>query len=89
MALVDRDDVTVDLIVHGHMHTPYAMRTQRRQILNAGSGTDLHMHCGYNVYDIDVSRFSLTLARREFNAQSGQYEAVPGSPLNREYRLRT
>ena len=88
MALVDRADVTVDLILHGHMHTPYAIRTQRRQIINAGSGTDLHMRCGYNVYSIDTHSFTLKLERREWNRETLRYEAAPDSPLNREYRLR-
>lgn len=76
-ALVDRPDVFVDLVVHGHMHTAYTVRTARRLTVNAGSATDLHARCGYNVYDIDAAAHRVTGARRTWSAASGRYEAEP------------
>lgn len=89
MALVDREDVTVDLVVHGHMHRPYVVPTKRRQTVNAGSATDLHVKgCGYNVYDIDARAFKVRIERRAWDAASGHYVAQPDSPLNRELPTR-
>lgn len=89
MALVDREDVTVDLVVHGHMHRPYVVPTKRRQTINAGSATDLHVKgCGYNVYDIDARAFKVRIERRAWDEASGHYVAQPDSPLNRELPTR-
>lgn len=88
MALVDRPDVTVDVVLHGHMHRPYTVRAGRRHVFNAGSGTDLHVACGYNVYTVDPARFTLRCERRAWSAITQRYEAAPESPLNREVRTR-
>ena len=81
-ALIDRPDAFVDLVVHGHMHTGYAVRTARRHVINAGSATDLHTRCGYNVYEIDTKAWRLTCTRRAWNPVSGTYEAAADSKLN-------
>lgn len=81
MALLDRPDVTVDLVLHGHMHRPYVVQTKRRQVINAGSATDLHVKCGYHVYDIDPVKHTVTIARREWDPGSKRYLDVPASPL--------
>ncbi len=88
MALLDRPDVHVDLVVHGHMHTPYAVRTKRRQVVNAGSATDLHTACGYNVYEVDAAGFRVRCRRRAWDAAAGRYVAAPASPLNFEVTTR-
>jgi len=88
MALLDRDEAFVDLVVHGHMHTAYPVRTRRRQVINAGSATDLRARCGYNVYEIDAARFSLRSSRREWSAAQNAYLAAPDSPLNFEVTTR-
>jgi 3',5'-cyclic AMP phosphodiesterase CpdA len=89
MALVDRDDVTVDLVVHGHMHRPYVVPTQRRQTVNVGSATDLHVQgCGYHVYHVDAQAFRVRIERREWDEAQGRYVARPDSPLNRELPTR-
>lgn len=89
MALVDREDVTVDLVVHGHMHRPYVVPTKRRQTINAGSATDLHVKgCGYHVYDLDPRAFKVRIERREWDAARGRYAARADSPLNREFPTR-
>ena len=84
MALIDRDDVSLDLVLHGHMHRPYVVKTKKRTIINAGSATDLHVKqgCGYNVYDIDPAAHRVRISRRIWNAGPGRYEAAPQSPLN-------
>ncbi|MBL8919332.1 MAG: metallophosphoesterase family protein [Myxococcaceae bacterium] len=88
MRLVDRDDVTVDLIVHGHLHRPFTIKTGRRTIINAGSATDLHMRCGYNLYDIDVAAKQVAVTRFWWNAQGGRYEPDAGHALNLTVRTR-
>lgn len=83
MALVDREDVTVDLVLHGHMHRPYVVQTKRRQTINAGSATDLHVRgCGYHVYTIDAATFSVRIERRAWDDAAQRYAAQPESPLN-------
>lgn len=84
MALVDRDDVKLDLIVHGHMHRPFVVKTKRRSIVNAGSATDLHVKgAGYHVYDIDAANHRVTIARRAWDRATGRYVADAASELNR------
>lgn len=74
MALLDREDVNLDVVLHGHMHRPYSIRTQRRLIVNAGSATDIHVaDCGYNLYDIDASHHRLTVHRRVWNRAEQRY----------------
>lgn len=82
MALVDRGDVTLDLVLHGHMHRPYVVKTSKRQIINAGSATDLHLkQPGYHVYEIDPAAHTVRLERREWNAERATYLEVADSPL--------
>jgi 3',5'-cyclic AMP phosphodiesterase CpdA len=76
MALVDDDASSVDVILHGHLHTPFVQRTKRRVIINAGSATDLHIACGYHVYDIDTEARRLTLSRRVWKPESKDYAAA-------------
>lgn len=82
LALVDRADVFVDLVLHGHLHRPFVVQTRRRHIVNAGSATDLHVRqCGYHVYEIDPRTFTVTVSRREWSEAVGSYLEVPGHPL--------
>lgn len=87
-ALLDRGEAFVDLVVHGHMHTAYPVRTARRQVINAGSATDLRARCGYNVYELDAARFTLRSTRREWSAAQQAYLPAPDSPLNFEVATR-
>ena len=82
MHLLDRDDVTVDLVLHGHLHRPFTIRTKQRHIVNAGSATDLHMRCGYNVYDIDVAAHRVAITRHRWSVEAARYEPDPGHALN-------
>lgn len=70
LALLDSDDVRVDLILHGHMHRAFTVRSGKRQIVCTGSATDLHVRCGYNVYAIDPAARRLELFRREWNGSA-------------------
>jgi 3',5'-cyclic AMP phosphodiesterase CpdA len=89
IALVDREDVTVDLVLHGHMHRAYLVPTRRRQTINPGSATDLHVRgCGYHVYEIDPKAFRVRIERREWDAAGGRYTPRSDSPLNREFCTR-
>jgi 3',5'-cyclic AMP phosphodiesterase CpdA len=88
-SLLDRDDVTVDLVLHGHMHRPYVIKTTRRHVVCAGSATDLHVRaCGFNVYELDARRFTVEVTRREWNADAAAYQATPGSPLASTFTTR-
>ncbi|MCK6546064.1 metallophosphoesterase [Myxococcota bacterium] len=80
VALIDRDDVRVDLVVHGHIHKHYAVRTERRAVVCAGSATDLAVRCGYNLYDIDVDRRTFTVTRRSWDERAGAYGPEMGTP---------
>jgi 3',5'-cyclic AMP phosphodiesterase CpdA len=73
LALLDSDDVAVDLVLHGHMHRSFNIKSEKRRIICAGSATDLHLPCGYNVYAIDAAARSLVLDRRAWNGSA--YEA--------------
>lgn len=87
LALIDRDDVELDLVLHGHMHRPYIVRSKRRTLINAGSATDLHVPaCGYHVYDIDPAARRVRVARRGWNGEG--YAPVAGSPLEVELTTR-
>ncbi len=87
--LIDRPDVSLDLVVHGHMHRPYVVKTARRTTINAGSATDLHVKgAGYHVYDIDPDQHRVRITRRSWDVASGKFEGNPASPLNRELTTR-
>jgi 3',5'-cyclic AMP phosphodiesterase CpdA len=87
LTMIDRDDVHLDLVLHGHMHRPYVVRTKRRTLVNAGSATDLHVPgCGYHVYDIDAGARRVRLTRRGWTGRG--YDAQPASPLNVEFTTR-
>jgi 3',5'-cyclic AMP phosphodiesterase CpdA len=82
MTLLDREDVTVDLVLHGHLHRPFTIRTKRRHIVNAGSATDLHGRCGYNVYDIEPSAHRVAITRFAWDRAAAVYVPDPTHPLN-------
>lgn len=73
IALLDRGDVHLDLVLHGHMHRPYRVRTARRTVICTGSATDLAGRCGYNVLDIDVDNRRLEIERRVWDADADGY----------------
>lgn len=90
LALIDRDDIWVDLVLHGHLHRPFVVQTKRRSVVNAGSATDLHLRrCGYHVYEIDPEAYAVHLSRREWNADTASYLEVPASPLARRFVTRS
>ena len=88
IALVERKDTFVDLVVHGHMHRPYIVKTGQRTAICAGSATDLHRKCGYHVYEIDPAAHRVKVQRREWNRDSRRYEAAASSLLNVELTTR-
>jgi predicted phosphodiesterase len=89
LELVDRDDVSLDLVLHGHMHRPYVVKTKKRTVVNAGSATDLHVvDRGYNVYEIDPAQRRVRITRRAWSATEGRYVENRASPLNRELTTR-
>lgn len=73
LAVIDRDDLRVDLVLHGHMHQSYAVRTARRTVICAGSATDLAHGGGYNVYALDDD--AVTVVRRTWDISSGAFVA--------------
>jgi predicted phosphodiesterase len=83
MSLIDEKTAHLDLVIHGHMHRPYVVKSKRRALICAGSATDLHVPgAGYNVYDIDALNHEVTISRRRWNGERQHYEADPSSPLN-------
>lgn len=88
MTLLDRDDVQVDLVLHGHLHRPFTIRTKRRQIVNAGSATDLHIRCGFNVYDLDVAERHVQVNRFTWSLETQRYEPDASHPLNVRFSTR-
>ncbi len=89
VGLVDRDDIWVDLVVHGHMHRPFVVQTRRRHVINPGSATDLHVkRCGYHVYEIDPRAYAVHVSRREWNPATGAYVQAPDSPLAQRFVTR-
>jgi predicted phosphodiesterase len=89
MELIDRDDVSLDLVVHGHMHRPYIVKTKKRTLINAGSATDLHVKgAGFNVYDIYPTAHRVKVTRREWSASENRYLDGSGSPMVRELSTR-
>jgi len=89
LELIDRPEVNLDLVIHGHLHRPFRIRTQRRNIVNAGSATDLHVNgAGYNLYDIDAPQRRLRISRRLWHAESNTYRDDPQSPVVGELTTR-
>ena len=70
IALVDSEEAHVDFVMHGHIHRHYSVTTKRRRIFCAGSATDLHLRCGYNVYAIDPGARSVDVERRAWNGSA-------------------
>ena len=89
MEIIDRNDVRLDLVLHGHMHRPYVVNTRRRTAICVGSSTDLHVAvgCGYHVYDIDPASRQVKIERRSWNGGPARYEADTRSSLNRTIKL--
>lgn len=73
LALLDREDVHLDLVLHGHIHRNYEVKSERRRIICAGSATDLAIDCGYNIYDIDLSLKTVTIQRRTWDQAKNAY----------------
>ncbi len=80
MAVLDAPHAHCDLVLHGHMHRPFSVRTARRLVFGAGSATDLHLACGYNVYDVDLERRSVVVNRRVWDEQRATYQAAQQPP---------
>ena len=74
MAVLDREDVRVDVVLHGHMHRSYSVRTTRRAVICAGSATDLAHGGGYNVYDLAAENVSVH--RRVWDPTARRYVAA-------------
>lgn len=80
MALLDEPGVHLDLVLHGHMHEPYAVRLGRRWEVCAGSATDLRQSCGFNVYELDPATKGVGIQRFDWDRATGRYEVSKQSP---------
>ncbi|MEL6188868.1 MAG: metallophosphoesterase [Myxococcota bacterium] len=84
LSLLERPDIRVDLVLHGHMHRPYALQVGRSQVICVGSATDLHVLGGWHRYAVDLERRTLSLTRRVWSPEAGGYVAsdrpIPGWP---------
>jgi len=77
IAALDDPAARVDLVLHGHIHKAYRVKTERRTIACAGSATDLHVACGYDVYELDPAARVFTASRRVWDPASRRYVAAP------------
>lgn len=73
--IIDRDDVRLDLVLHGHLHNAYSVRTRKRIAVCAGSATDLAFRCGYNIYELDLEHRTFGIERRTWRAGADGYRA--------------
>jgi 3',5'-cyclic AMP phosphodiesterase CpdA len=90
MELIDAPDVHLDLVIHGHMHRPYVVKTKRRTVVNAGSATDLHVKdAGYNIYEINIEKRSVQISRRVWRIETNRYIQLTESPMNQTLELLT
>lgn len=67
LELLDAPDTRADLVLHGHIHRQYQVKSARITHVCAGSATDLFGACGYNLYDLDVERRTFTTTRRTWD----------------------
>lgn len=74
LSLIENEKTRVDLVLHGHLHNSFSHPYGPARIFGAGSATDLHHRCGYNVYTIDPLSKQIEVERREWNAMSQTYE---------------
>jgi len=72
-ALLDAEDVRVDLVLHGHVHQAFQGRTARRPVVCCGSATDLGAGPGYNIYTIDPPGRRFTVLRRVWSPRRDVY----------------
>lgn len=79
VAMLDGDHIRCDLVVHGHMHRAFSVRTAKRLVHCAGSATDLYVAGGYNVYDIDLDSRALTHHRRHWDKTASAYRPAPAA----------
>jgi 3',5'-cyclic AMP phosphodiesterase CpdA len=84
LAVIDAPDSRLDLVLHGHIHKPYAVPGRsdggrapepgRCAIRCAGSATDLHQRrCGYDLYQIDAEARRFSVERRVWDEARGMY----------------
>ncbi len=74
MAVLDDSRYRVDLVLHGHMHRSYVVRTRRRAVICAGSATDLAHGGGYNLYELGEDE--VVVHRRNWDPAANAYRAA-------------
>jgi 3',5'-cyclic AMP phosphodiesterase CpdA len=79
LQLLALKEVNCDLILHGHLHRPFHLEANGRLVVNAGSATDLHVPCGYQIFTIDPLTHTVVSERREWAA--GRFQVKPKSSL--------
>lgn len=91
LALLSRPEAKVDLILHGHMHRSYVVRSHRRTLVCAGSPTDLTASGGWLLFDIDPDTRRFGIARRSWSAEADAFlpnpEPLPGWSEPRDRRV--
>jgi 3',5'-cyclic AMP phosphodiesterase CpdA len=75
LAMLDAPHVNLDLVVHGHMHGAFSVRSKGHLIHCAGSATDLAHACGYNIYTLDTDTRDVRCERRTWQSQLEAYGA--------------
>lgn len=77
-ALLARPEVRVDLVLHGHMHRPYALPVSGRRVICVGSGTDLATGGGWHLLDIHPESRQVQVRRRVWSEPDADYVDAPG-----------
>jgi 3',5'-cyclic AMP phosphodiesterase CpdA len=88
LRLIDRSDVTLDAVIHGHIHRAYLTQSHRRVLFCSGSATDSNTHFGFSIYTIDPVHFRIGVERHEWNPETQCYELNKTSPMQQHFSTR-
>lgn len=82
-------EARIHLVLHGHMHRPYAVPVAGRRVICVGSGTDLAHQGGWHRLTLDRTDYSVQLERRIWSETEDRYVAWTDKIPNQEILNRT
>jgi 3',5'-cyclic AMP phosphodiesterase CpdA len=88
IATLDASPARIGLVLHGHMHGAFTVRTATRSVICAGSATDLLVDCGYFIYDIDLVTHDVRIERRHWDRAANRYVHLPCEEFEDAVRTR-
>ena len=84
--LLQEQSLQLDLVLHGHIHRPFALHVGGRPVICVGSATDLAVMGGWHLLDIDLESRRLRITRRVWSEGREMYsESTDGIPGWVEY----